>query len=88
MIPWLVVHSIGIVVCVFGIFGLFSDQLGLIDYPVFKYICGVYIAVLSFYIYCFMAVHSLFENIRDKSQHGPVTRVSQFQMNLNNGKLV
>lgn len=68
MKPWLAVYGVSIAFSVLGIFALFCDHLAFTVHhatPEFNVAC---IVVLALYIYCFMAVHSLYENMREKSQ--------------------
>ena len=64
MIPWLVLYGISSVLDVFGILRTFTLLNS--DPVVFV----VYIAFIAFKIYWIMAVNSLFQNIKEKSESG------------------
>lgn len=74
MKPWLAVHGVSIAFSCMGIFALFGDHQAFTVYPASAGYIAAYFVVLSLYIYCFMAVHSLYEKIRENS-NGLVTNV-------------
>ena len=66
MIPWLVLNVILNVFDVFGVLGAINELIHIIPSEfLFLPIAGV-----ALQIYCLMAVYSLFQNIKEKSESG------------------
>ena len=66
MIPWLVLNGIYSVMTVFGVLGAINEYTHIIP----SEFLFLLIAAVAFQIYCVMAVYSLFQNIKEKSESG------------------
>lgn len=69
--PWLLVNGICITVIVFCFFA-FKIYYGILDHPAF---IGTFMTGIAFYMYCYLAVERLSDNIKEKSQCGLVAKV-------------
>ncbi|CAO1327692.1 unnamed protein product [Diamesa hyperborea] len=66
MEPWLVVHGIAIAINLLGMLSFMGGRVPFL-------FMALYTAGSAFFIYCYMAVHSLYENIKETSQPGLLT---------------